>query len=396
MIQDTRWMGVGRSTARDSRAAGTQAAAAALRGTDPRLLVVFAAIEHDLTALLAGIREAAGDVPLIGCSTHGEIGPGGPRDGSVIVTALGGSGFSVTIARAEAISGRQRIAGIELAATVGDPAASPDHPHQALMLFTDGLARDQEEVLRGIYEVFGASVPVFGGAAGDGWQRKQTYQLFGDASGDQVLTDGAVVALLRSQAPLSIAASHGWYQSGEPMVVTASGDGRVFELDDRPALDVLLERLGAPAEIYHDGAALAGYLLPRPLGVERRSGLEVRNMSTEVDVEGRTIGGCGALGLGALTWAMCGDTESILKSVDLAFQQVHAGLDGRTPVGLLTLSCAATRAVLEQAGIEREGDLIAGHAGDAPFAGFYTYGEIARTRGIDGFHNQTLVVLAVG
>ena len=33
--------------------------------------------------------------------------------------------------------------------------------------------------------------------------------------------------------------------------------------------------------------------------------------------------------------------------------------------------------------------------GGAPVAGFYTYGEIARTRGISGFHNQTLVVLAV-
>jgi hypothetical protein len=27
-------------------------------------------------------------------------------------------------------------------------------------------------------------------------------------------------------------------------------------------------------------------------------------------------------------------------------------------------------------------------------AGFYTYGEIARTHGVSGFHNQTLVVLA--
>jgi hypothetical protein len=32
----------------------------------------------------------------------------------------------------------------------------------------------------------------------------------------------------------------------------------------------------------------------------------------------------------------------------------------------------------------------------APVAGLYTWGEIARTRGINGFHNQTLVVLAVG
>jgi hypothetical protein len=32
----------------------------------------------------------------------------------------------------------------------------------------------------------------------------------------------------------------------------------------------------------------------------------------------------------------------------------------------------------------------------APLAGLYTWGEIARTKGINGFHNQTLVVLAVG
>ena len=35
------------------------------------------------------------------------------------------------------------------------------------------------------------------------------------------------------------------------------------------------------------------------------------------------------------------------------------------------------------------------HAG-APLSGFYTWGEIARTRGITGYHNQTLAVLAVG
>jgi hypothetical protein len=33
---------------------------------------------------------------------------------------------------------------------------------------------------------------------------------------------------------------------------------------------------------------------------------------------------------------------------------------------------------------------------DAPVAGFHAYGEIARTRGTSGFHNPTLVVLALG
>jgi hypothetical protein len=39
---------------------------------------------------------------------------------------------------------------------------------------------------------------------------------------------------------------------------------------------------------------------------------------------------------------------------------------------------------------------IAEFAAGAPVAGFYTYGEIARTRGVNGFHNQTLVVVAFG
>ncbi len=47
------------------------------------------------------------------------------------------------------------------------------------------------------------------------------------------------------------------------------------------------------------------------------------------------------------------------------------------------------------------GDGVADEARDitayikAPVAGFYTYGEIARTSGMNGFHNQTLVVLAL-
>ena len=51
--------------------------------------------------------------------------------------------------------------------------------------------------------------------------------------------------------------------------------------------------------------------------------------------------------------------------------------------------------MLGDAGIKREIDCIATHA-EGPVAGFYTYGEIARTHGQSGFHNQTLVVLAVG
>jgi hypothetical protein len=391
-----RWVGVGRSSAAASRSAGREAAADAVRGADPRLLVAFAGIDHDPQALLAGIADAAPGVPLIGCSTHGEIGPGGPRDGSVTVAALGGPGFTAVTACADRVSERQREAGAAVATELatamdGATATGAARPHQVMIMLTDGLARAQEEILRGVYGVFGATVPLFGGAAADAWRMSRTFQL----CDGQVFENGVVAALLASEAPLAVAASHGWRRVGEPLVVTSAGDARVYEFDDRPALDSCLDRLGAPKEIYHDPCALIDFLLPRPLGVQRRSGVEVRNMSTEIDLEGRSIGGGGAFAPGAVAWVMEGDSESILASLGSAFVQARAGLDGAPPIGLLTLSCAASRAVLGDEGIRREGTLIEREAGGVPFAGFHTYGEIARTRGIDGFHNQTFVVLAL-
>jgi hypothetical protein len=63
---------------------------------------------------------------------------------------------------------------------------------------------------------------------------------------------------------------------------------------------------------------------------------------------------------------------------------------------MLAFDCIARRGVLGDQGIRTEIDRLASIAAGAPVAGFYTYGEIARTRGLRGFHNQTLVVLSIG
>ena len=56
-VPDSRWIGVGASSDKDSRQAGLAAATTALRGDEPKLLVVFASPAHDLAAMLAGIRD---------------------------------------------------------------------------------------------------------------------------------------------------------------------------------------------------------------------------------------------------------------------------------------------------------------------------------------------------
>src|SRR5688572_15317122 len=386
--QANRWLAVGRSAEPDARAAGAEAAAQALTGADARLLVVFCSDSYDLPALLAGINDTTGGVPLIGCSTAGEISGTGPGDAGVVVTAVGGSGFSIATGSADNASVHLREASARAAFCVD---RLEDKPYRVLLLLTDGLAGDQQEIVRGAYSVVGAEVPLVGGCAGDDLKMKGTFQLHDD----KVLVNAVVAAAVGSDAPMGIGVRHGWRRVGEPMLVTSSDSSRVYTLDDQPALDVYLDRLQAPPEARTDPAAFTRFAMTHPLGLSRRSGEEVRFVA-EADFEQRSLVCIAQVPQGGLTWFMEGDDDSVLEATDAACVDALEALGGADPLGVLAFDCIARRGVLGEAGIQREVDRIAEHAKGAPVAGFYTYGEIARTHGMSGFHNQTLVVLALG
>jgi hypothetical protein len=383
-----RWLGVGYSADGDARTAGAAAADQALRHSDPKLLIVFCSDAYDLEALLAGINERSGGAPLIGCSTAGQIARDGHGDASVVVTALGGDGFSVHTASAQNASERLREAGAEAAACAADDA---DRPHRVLMLLSDALGGDQQEVIRGAYGVLGAGVPLVGGCAGDEFKMTRTFQLFGD----RVLENSVVAASLASDSPLGIGVRHGWTKVGEPVLVTRSGGNRVYSLDDRPALDVYLERLGAPAEAHTDADAFNAFAITHPLGLSRRSSEEGVRLVAGADFEERSLTMIAEVPQGGLAWFMEGDDDTVLGATDEACAAAIEALGENPLAGVIAFDCAARRGVLGDEGIRHEIERVATHAGDAPVAGFYSYGEIARVSGVNGFHNQTLVVLAV-
>jgi len=384
----SRWIGVGSSDAPGAAEAGQAAASDALQGSDPRLLVVFCSDSYDLNELLDGInRTAGGTVPLIGCSTAGEISSGGPSDASVVVTAFGGD-FAISTGLGLNASDDLRLAGAEATSCI---AELDDRAHSAVLMLTDGLAGDQQEIVRGAYAEVGAAVPLVGGCAGDDLRMEATHQLFAD----QVLEDAVVAAAIGSDGPIGIGVRHGWRKVGEPMLVTTSNGNRVHELDGRPALDVYLERLDAPPAARTEAAAFTRFAITHPLGIDRRRGEEVRFVSG-ADFEARSLTCIADVPQGGLTWFMAGDEQSVLDATDGACDEALAALAPHAPLGILAFDCIARRGVLGDDGIGLEVNRVGQHAGDGQVAGFYTYGEIARVRGTTGFHNQTLVVLAVG
>jgi len=388
-----RWFAVGQSDQGDAASAGVEATDRALQHEnagrdDAQLLIVFASCKYDLEPLLAGINERSGGVPLIGCSTAGEIATAGPGDAGVVVTAIGGEGFSVRTAAASDASERLREAGAEAAQCI---KGINGQPHQALLMLTDGLAGDQQEIVKGAYSVVGAGVPLVGGCAGDDMQMKRTYQLHGD----QVLSDAVVAAAIASDGPLGIGVRHGWQRVGDPMLITRSANNRVFEIDGAPALDVYLDRLDVPEAAHTDAAEFTRFAATHPLGLASRRGEHQVRFIGEADFEKRALICIAEVPQGGLVWLMKGDAESVLEATDGACQDALGALDGCKPLGVVAFDCIARRGVLGEEGIKSEIARIAENGDEMPVAGFYTYGEIARTHGVSGFHNQTLVVLAM-
>jgi hypothetical protein len=263
--------------------------------------------------------------------------------------------------------------------------------HRVLMLLTDSLSGDQQEIVRGAYQVLGAGVPLVGGGAGDDLKMAHTHQFHND----QVLTDAVVAAGIGSDSPLGIGVRHGWRRVGEPMLATLSGGNRVYTLDNEPALDIYLEHLGLGGMQPEDQSRLATIAQTHPLGLSRRVGEDQIRFIAGGDFKERSLTCIAEVPQGGMVWIMEGDADSVLAATDAACQDSLAALGGRAPLGMVAFDCIARRGVLGNTGIMTEIARVSANAGGAPVAGFYTYGEIARTQGMSGFHNQTLVVLSI-
>ena len=101
-----------------------------------------------------------------------------------------------------------------------------------------------------------------------------------------------------------------------------------------------------------------------------------------------------------MVWPLDSDADSTVETVDRAWPAAVEALGGRSPLGFLAFDCGIRQDILSQSPtgdrVAEEVSLMVRQAAGLPFIGFYTWGEIARIRGVNGLHHQTLVVLAVG
>jgi hypothetical protein len=383
-----RWVQVGTSTATDPVVAVSEALVNILRHPNPKLTIIYCSPAYNLSEVSSLVKASIGGGELIGCSTSGELIRNQALDGGLLIWALGGEGFSVTTGEGQGSAQD----GLRQAAFDASQCLQrlERKQHTILFLLADGLCGDQMEVVRGAYDVAGATVPLVGGCAGDDMKLQSTQQIHSGI----LLTHAVVAAAISSDAPMAVGIAHGWEPLGEPMLVTESRSNTLTTLDDRPALDVYFDCFDASDEIRNNPEKFFAFAHTRPLGVMRRNRIEIRYVYG-ADYQARTLSIFAEVPQGAMAYLMQGNSSTVLNASNEVCALAEAGLEGLPAKGFMLLECVARKSLLAQHGLLEQSLELASVNPETSIGGFYTYGEIARTSGSGGLHNQTVVALAI-
>ncbi len=393
-------VGVGLGEGEDSYAVGANACqqAVSTMGGAPDVVLLFSSVKYDQERVNAGVRSVSGDALLIGSSTAGEITEAGPANRhSVAVMAIRSDTVKFYGGLGEDISKNPFTAGAKVAQSILDQISEK---LSSFMMFPDVLVGNGAETVRGVLSVLGDHFPVVGGASGDDFEFKKTYQHLNDK-----VYSGAVVGLgWVGDFSLGIGVKHGWIPVGTPRRVTRSDGSTLHELDGKPAISIYDEYFGEKEAAVLRTETLAKLAITYPLGmrVEGSDEMLIRDPIT-VNAEGSIT--CAAeIPTNSHIQLMIGSREEAVRVAEEAAHNAVAQLEGAKPKAVIIFNCIARNKLFgENSGDEI--DAIQRAVGvNTPLIGFYTYGEQAplggEVRNIEkcnpAFHNETVVIAVIG
>jgi len=389
-------VGVGKSNQADAFGAGAEAAKTALEkaGGKANLMMVFSSVFFDQKRMLDGVMSVSEKIPLVGCSSSGEITTEGPVSQHVAVMALNSEDLNLTIGIGK---GTEKDSFKAAAMAAKEVKKKAKGEISLFLMLLDGLAENGAAAVRGIQSVLGKNFPIIGGSAGDDFLFKKTYQ-YHDG---EILSNSIIGMGLSGNFSYGIGVRHGWESIGLPMKVTKAKGAKLIEINGRPALSIYEDYFGKKSEeLIKEPIAKMAYTYPLGMSVEGSQELLIRDVVI-ANKEGE-INCAAEIPEGAEIRLMLGDPEKAIKAAKEAAENALSQLKGVKPKVILVFNCIARNKLLR----ERKGEEITAVqevlGKDVPLIGFYTYGELAPLGGIIGpecfsvFHNETMALLALG
>jgi len=375
---------------------------------NPDLTIVFASSHFNPHEVYREIREKVGNSHIIGGTTAGEFSSvvGKPKRGTVAVMTLKSPYLKVGVGVGEGLSKNPLECGKN--AICRAYASLKDNPTASAIIsiafmkkrgldllkmkpfvniiIPDGLAGVEEEFIKGIISTVGCNSCIVGGSTGDDLKVERTYQF---ANG--VYTDAGVVATLSSALKIGTGYGHPFYPTEAGALVTKARGRVVYELDGRPASEVMKELLGVDE-------LTPQVFAKTPVGVKSSDvyGEYIIKSAAHVNPDG-SITFYSAVHQGSYLTIMDTDRDHIIESFKRTLLNALHSAGNPEEIGAIVIFNCILRYLLTERENVNDLKIIRELLGDVPVIGFNTYGEQGSTLGGSiGHYNQTSTMLLIG
>ncbi len=350
-------------------------------GDDPLAgLLIFCSHRYDRDALARAINLNSEGLPVIGCTSSGELTEAGYDQDSLTCIGFPRSAFHFVshcfddVENFDPVSAREAIRALAAIADRDSRQLGEKINHVALFL-VDGLSHREELLTMTIQDALG-DIPLIGGSSGDGLAFRET-AIF---DGGRFHQRAGVVAILSSARPMHVFKSQHYQPGASKMVVTGaiSQDRIVTEINAEPAAAEYLRLAG------HAGEALGvEFYAAHPPMVRAGGEYHVRSIQS-ANPDGSLSFYC-AIDEGIVL--TIGEPLDRIACMEKLFAKIRDQIGSVDRI--LAFDCVLNRIDAEQRQISRDvSKLYSEHR----VVGFNTYGEQYHALHV----NQTFSGLAIG
>ncbi|MGC4103723.1 FIST signal transduction protein [Ferruginibacter sp.] len=290
----------------------------------PTLAIVFMSVKQDWQTISRLLDEKA--IQVFGATTAGEFIDGEIEGGSIVILLLDMNPACFKIEFIETSQDTAFKDSTKLGITGGKMFTSP-----AFIIANSGVSLDGDPIVEGIIEGFGkpseGEVTIFGGKAGDDLALESTF-VFTNGKGN----NSALVALIIDEDKIEVSgiATCGWKAVGTTKTVTKSEGSVIYTIDDKPALDTLMNYLGVGIK-QEENKDIVTFLSSwyYPLQVERDNVDPVIRTAMFANREERSLICSGKVPQGAkIRFSLPPDFDSIDKVVATIAEHQRRGATG--------------------------------------------------------------------
>ena len=332
------------------------------------------------------VRELFKDGHIVFGSTSGDITSESVDDECITITAIEFKKSSFIIKTANVLNTSVQIDSYKTGKELIEQL--PQQGLKYAFVVSDGSFTNGSQLTMGMNAATKDNLVITGALCGDAVRFETTLTSYNESP-----KEGKIVAIgfYGETLEVSFASNGGWTPFGPERIVTKSKGNILFELDDKPALDLYKNYLGEKSKELPSAALL--YPLKVKSKEEEKS---IVRTILNINEENNSMILAGDILKGSKVQLMMTNVDNIVNAAAICAANALKNRKIKPELAIL-ISCFSRKLVLDQRVEEEVEEVIEVIGKETTITGFYSYGELAPFDGEMScqLHNQTMAITLI-